>query len=114
MLLKHQTPHRRRSSMKARVLFAALCLSAMLLAQGPVKATEMVLNENSPTDLTVTLSGTTVTVSNVTNTAPDAWTVTLSGVLIPSGSGFASGLWTDPENSKLFNSAQLGIESTSM
>ena len=40
--------------MKTKALFTTLCLAAMLLAQGTVKATEMVLTENSPTSLTVT------------------------------------------------------------
>jgi hypothetical protein len=87
--------------MKTRALPTALCLAAaMLLAQETVKAapTQLSLDvtENSPTSLTVTLTG--VTGIIVTNTANDEWTV-----FIPSGFNEVERFWKEPENTGLVN-----------
>jgi hypothetical protein len=100
--------------MKTGALFTALCLAATLLAQGTVKAQNTLdFTENSPTSLTVALNGTTLPGSSVNNTAPDAWTVTLAAPLFTEPN-FISGLWIEPENSSLMNTAQLGPNSTSL
>jgi hypothetical protein len=93
--------------MKTRALFAALCLAAMLLAQGTANAIELVFTENSSTSLAATFDGQALTVNNLAN---DFWVVQLPG-------GFLSAdpaQWTEPENSSLVNRAAVSGLGTSI
>jgi hypothetical protein len=89
--------------MKTRALLTILCLAAMLLAQGTVKAVtsdpsiHIEFTENSPTSLTVTGA---FGLGPVVNLAPDEWE--LRG-LPPTFESDGPQSWQEPENSGLVN-----------
>jgi hypothetical protein len=90
--------------MKTKIILSlAIAITAALAAQ-PTSAIstadQVIFTENSSTSLTVTLNGNDITATAVSNTGPDAWTVTL-----PSTVSFDGGLinWLEPDNSNLAN-----------
>jgi hypothetical protein len=78
-------------------------LSQPVLAQVP--SDNIVLTENSPTSLTVTLDGSTTGIT-VTNTAPDQWDVIFASSILFSPNTRLN--WTEPENPSQVNGVFAG------
>jgi hypothetical protein len=88
-------PQKENHPMKTRALFTALCLAAMLLAQGTVKATSIILTENPSFTATFgDLSTTGITVTPGVN--GDTWTVDFSPSLGLFKGAKVFGTWFEP------------------
>jgi hypothetical protein len=81
--------------MRTRALSTTLCLAAILLAQGTVKAVltehDIIFTEFSPTSLTVAFDG---QPQSVFNFVDDSW-----GILTVGIAGLPAANWAEPENS---------------
>jgi protein with PEP-CTERM/exosortase system signal len=84
-------------------------LSQPVLAQVP--SDNIVLTENSPTSLTVTLDGSTTGIT-VTNTAPDQWDVIFASSILFSPNTRLN--WTEPENPAQVNGVFAGNQAAGL
>ena len=101
--------------MKTKIILSlAIAITAALAAQ-PTSAIssvdQVIITENSSTSLTVTLNGNDITATAVTNTGPDAWSVTLPSTVSFDGAVYG---WLEPDNSNLANTIDFVPRITSL